>query len=95
MTILIYFLTIGFGIVCYVIMKKKRYKDMPLICLIKFVGFIGCRIVSILSLTLPYGEILIYPLGTMIFGLVFILVKNLFNRLKYQLFLDINRKCVL
>lgn len=53
MTILIYFLTIVFGIVCFVIMKKKRYKVMPLICLIMFICFIGCGIVSILSLTLP------------------------------------------
>lgn len=74
MTILIYFLTIVFGIVCFVIMKKKRYKVMPLICLIMFICFIGCGIVSILSLTLPYGEILVYPLGAIIFGLVFILV---------------------
>lgn len=55
-------------------MKKKRYKVMPLICLIMFICFIGCGIVSILSLTLPYGEILVYPLGAIIFGLVFILV---------------------
>ena len=41
MTILIYFLTIVFGIVCFVIMKKKRYKVMPLICLIMFICFIG------------------------------------------------------
>ena len=74
MTILIYFLTIVFGIVCFVIMQKKRYKVMPLICLIMFICFIGCGIVSILSLTLPYGEILVYPLGAIIFGLVFILV---------------------
>ena len=47
---------------------------MPLICLIMFICFIGCGIVSILSLTLPYGEILVYPLGAIIFGLVFILV---------------------
>ena len=46
MTILIYFLTIVFGIVCFVIMKKKRYKVMPLICLIMFICFIGCGIVS-------------------------------------------------
>lgn len=60
--------------ICFVIMKKKRYKVMPLICLIMFICFIGCGIVSILSLTLPYGEILVYPLGAIIFGLVFILV---------------------
>ena len=74
MTILIYFLTIVFGIVCFVIMKKKRYKVMPLICLIMFICFIGCGIISILSLTLPYGELLFYPFGATIFGLIFILV---------------------
>lgn len=71
---LIYFLTIVFGIVCFVIMKKKRYKVMPLICLIMFICFIGCGIISILSLTLPYGELLFYPFGATIFGLIFILV---------------------
>ena len=67
MKIFLYFLTIVFGIVCFGIIKKKRYKVMPLICLIMFICFIGCGIVSILSLTLPYGEILVYPLGAIIY----------------------------
>ena len=71
MKFFLYFLTIAFGIVCFVIMKKKRYKVMPLICLIMFICFIGCGIVSILSLTLPYGEILVYPLGAIIFGCIY------------------------
>lgn len=37
MKIFLYFLTMVFGIVCFVIMKKKRYKVMPLICLIMFI----------------------------------------------------------
>ncbi len=47
---------------------------MPLICLIMFICFIGCGTIFILSLALPYGKILIYPLGAFIFGLIFILV---------------------
>ena len=47
MKIFLYFLTMVFGIVCFVIMKKKRYKVMPLICLIMFICFIGCGIVSL------------------------------------------------
>lgn len=74
MTILIYILTITFGIVCFRIMKTKRYKAMPLICSIMFISFIGCGMISVLSLVLPYGKTLVYPLGTMIVGLIFILV---------------------
>ena len=46
MKFFLYFLTIAFGIVCFVIMKKKRYKVMPLICLIMFICFIGFGIIS-------------------------------------------------
>lgn len=74
MTILIYFLTIVFGIVCFVIMKKKRYKVMPLICLIMFICFIGCGIISLVYSFVPYGEIFVMPLGSIVFGLISILV---------------------
>ena len=47
---------------------------MPLISLIMFISFIGCAIISIVSLVVPYGETLIYPLGAIILGLIFILV---------------------
>lgn len=74
MTTVIYILTIIFGIVCFGIVKTKRYKVMPLICTIMFISFIGFGTVSILSFSLPYGEILVYPLGAVILGLIFILV---------------------
>ena len=74
MTILIYFLTIVFGIVCFVIMKKKRYKVMPLICLIMFICFIGFGIISLVYSFVPYGEIFVMPLGSIVFGLISILV---------------------
>ena len=39
MTTVIYILTIIFGIVCFGIVKTKRYKVMPLICTIMFIFF--------------------------------------------------------
>ena len=74
MKIFLYFLTIVFGIVCFGIIKKKRYKVMPLICLIMFICFIGCGIVSLVCSFVPYGEIFVMPLGSIVFGLIFILV---------------------
>ena len=55
-------------------MKKKRYKVMPLICLIMFICFIGCGIVSLVYSFVPYGEIFVIPLVSIVFGLVSILV---------------------
>ena len=74
MKFFLYFLTIVVGIVCFVIMKKKRYKVMPLICLIMFICFIGCGIVSLVYSFVPYGEIFVMPLASIVFGLVSILV---------------------
>lgn len=74
MTIMIYILTISLDIACLVIMKQKRYKAMPLICSIIFFSFIGCGIISIISLILPYGKALVYPFSAVIFGLILILV---------------------
>lgn len=71
---IIYILTILLGIACIEIIKKKRYKVMPFTCWIPFVLFIGCGIISIVSLVLPYGKALVYPFGAVIFGLIFILV---------------------
>lgn len=47
---------------------------MPLICLIMFICFIGCGIVSLVCSFVPYGEIFVMPLGSIVFGLIFILV---------------------
>ncbi len=74
MTIIIHILTVLFAIASFIILKKKRYKVMPLICLIIFISFIGSATISILSIVLPYGEILVYPLGTIMFGLILLLV---------------------
>ena len=74
MVIIIHILTVLFAIASFIIIKKKRYKVMPLISLIIFISFIGFVIISILSLVVPYGGTLIYPLGSIILGLIFILV---------------------
>ncbi|MDN9333366.1 DUF3592 domain-containing protein [Clostridioides difficile] len=73
MVIIIHILTILFAIASFIIIKKKRYKVVPLISWIIFISFIGCGIISVVSLVVPYGEIFIYPLIGIIFGLVFIL----------------------
>lgn len=74
MVIIIHILTVLFAIASFIIIKKKRYKVMPLISLIIFISFIGFGIISIISLVVPYGGTLVYPLGSIILGLVFILV---------------------
>ena len=42
MAVLIYILTIVFGIVCFRIIRTKRYKIMPFISLIMFICFVSC-----------------------------------------------------
>lgn len=74
MVIIIHILTVLFAIASFIIIKKKRYKVMPMISLIIFISFIGFGIISIISLVVPYGGTLIYPLGSIILGLIFILV---------------------
>lgn len=71
MVIIIHILTVLFAIASFII-KKKRYKVMPLISLLIFISFIGFGIISIISLVVPYGGTLIYPLGSIILGLIFI-----------------------
>lgn len=65
MVIIIHILTVLFAIASFII-KKKRYKVMPLISLLIFISFIGFGIISIISLVVPYGGTLIYPLGSII-----------------------------
>lgn len=74
MVIIIHILTVLFAIASFIIIKKKRYKVIPLISLTIFISFIGFGIISIISLVVPYGGTLIYPLGSIILGLIFILV---------------------
>lgn len=74
MVIIIHILTILFAIASFIIIKKKRYKIVPLISWIIFIAFFGCGTISIVSLVVPYGELFVYPLGSIILGLLFILV---------------------
>ncbi len=73
MVIMIHILTILFAIASFVIIKKQRYKVVPLISWIIFISFIGCGTISVVSLVVPYGEIFIFPFVGIIFGLIFIL----------------------
>ena len=86
MKIFLYFLTMVFGIVCFGIIKKKRYKVMPLIYLIMFICFIGCGIVSLVYSFVPYGEIFVMLLVSIVFGLIFIWVgvNDLYSLLCYR-----------
>lgn len=74
MVIIIHILTILLAIASFFIIKNKRYKDVPLISWFIFVFFIGCFIISAVSLLVPYGEIFVLPLGCIVFGLACILV---------------------
>lgn len=74
MVIVIHILTILFAICSVIIIKKKRYKVMPLISLVIVTAFVGFGVTSFIALVVPYGETLVYPLGTTIFGLILILV---------------------
>lgn len=74
MVIIIHILTILFAIASFIIIKKKRYKIVPLISWIIFIAFFGCGTISIVSLVVPYGELFVYPLGSIVLGLLFILV---------------------
>ena len=83
MKFFLYFLTIAFGIVCFVIMKKKRYKVMPLICLIMFICFIGFGIISLVYSFVPYGEIFVMGLASI---LDFITIKSVLGRKSMRLY---------
>lgn len=74
MGLIIHILTILLAVVSFFIIKKKRYKVVPLISWIIFILFIGCGIISGVSLLVPYGDIFVFPLVGIVFGLVFILV---------------------
>lgn len=74
MGLIIHILTILLAVVSFFIIKKKRYKVVPLISWIIFILFIGCGIISGVSLLVPYGDIFVFPLVGIVFGLVFILL---------------------
>ncbi len=73
MVIIIHILTILLAVATFFIIKNKRYKVVPLVSWVIFIFFIGCGIISAVSLLVPYGEIFVLPLGGIVLGLVVIL----------------------
>lgn len=74
MPVIVHIFTVLFAILCFMIIKKKRYKETPFICFIMFVSFIGFGIASLIALFAPYGEILSYPCMIIALGLLLFLV---------------------
>ena len=73
MAIIIYILTILLAVATFFIIKNKRYKVVPLVSWVIIIFFIGCVFISIVSLFVPYGEIFVLPLGSIVLGVVVIL----------------------
>lgn len=73
MTIIIYVLTILLAIAVFLIIKNKRYRVVPFVSGVIFIFFIGCLLISLISLFVPHGEILMFPLGCIVLGVVVIL----------------------
>ena len=74
MTILVHILTILFGFVTFVIIKNKRYKDVPLVSSIMIFSFVGFGMISVITIFIPSGKLLVFPLVCIIFGLIIILM---------------------
>ncbi|WP_455579299.1 hypothetical protein [Faecalibacillus intestinalis] len=74
MAILVHILTILFGFVTFVIIKNKRYKDVPLVSSIMIFSFVGIGMISVITIFVPSGKLLVFPLGCIIFGLIIILM---------------------
>lgn len=74
MAILVHILTILFGFVTSVIIKNKRYKDVPLVSSIMIFSFVGFGMISVITIFVPSGKLLVFPLGCIIFGLIIILM---------------------
>lgn len=74
MPVIVHIFTVLFAILCFMMIKKKRYKATPFICFIMFVSFISFGIASLLALFAPYGEILSYPCMIIALGLLLFLV---------------------
>ena len=81
MTILVHILTILFGFITFVIFKNKRYKDVPFVSFIMIFSFVGFGIVSILTIFVPSGKLLLFPLVCIVFGLIiiFMLINDLYS----------------
>ena len=74
MAILVHILTILFGFVTFVIIKNKRYKDVPLVSSIMIFSFVGFGMISVITIFVPSGKLLVFPLDCIIFGLIIILM---------------------
>ena len=74
MAILVHILTILFGFITFVIIKNKRYKDVPLVSSIMIFSFVGFGMISVIIIFVPSGKLLVFPLGCIIFGLIIILM---------------------
>ena len=74
MAILVHILTILFGFVTFVIIKNKRYKDVPLVSSIMIFSFVGFGMISVITIFVSSGKLLVFPLGCIIFGLIIILM---------------------
>lgn len=74
MAILVHILTILFGFVTFVIIKNKRYKDVPLVSSIMIFSFVGFGMISVITIFVPSGKLLVFPLGCIIFELIIILM---------------------
>ena len=74
MAILVHILTILFGFITFVIIKNKRYKDVPLVSSIMIFSFVGFGMISVITIFVPSGKLLVFPLGCIIFGLIIILM---------------------
>lgn len=74
MAILVHILTILFGFVTFVIIKNKRYKDVPLVSSIMIFSFVGFGMISVITIFVPSGKLLVFLLGCIIFGLIIILM---------------------
>lgn len=81
MAILVHILTILFGFITFVIIKNKRYKDVPLVSFIMIFSFIGFGMISILTIFVPLGKLLLFPLVCIVFGLIiiFMLINDLYS----------------
>ena len=81
MTILFHILTILFGFITFVIFKNKRYKGVPFVSFIMIFSFVGFGIVSILTIFVPSGKLLLFPLVCIVFGLIiiFMLINDLYS----------------
>lgn len=81
MTNLVHILTILFGFITFVIFKNKRYKDVPFVSFIMIFSFVGFGIVSILTIFVPSGKLLLFPLVCIVFGLIiiFMLINDLYS----------------